>query len=157
MNTADMSITELVDQSGVPSPRTIHFYVREGLLPRPAKPGGGARYGTEHLLRLLLIRELQKHHYKLSPIKERLDATLTGMSPEDMAALLCRLRSAPATPQVHRGVDDLQQYIEKKFFCLGAISAIQASADIGEHDTQLQVRCPQIFPLLPCRGEMTPV
>ena len=67
-----MTITELEEKSGV-ARRTIHFYVREGLLPAPEKPGGGARYDEEHLLRLLIIRELQVEHYRLSAIRERLE------------------------------------------------------------------------------------
>lgn len=77
-----MTITELEKASGVPR-RTVHFYIRQGVLPPPDGAGGAARYGEEHLLRLRLIQELQKSHLKLAGIREALDA----MSIEEMRAL----------------------------------------------------------------------
>jgi len=64
-----MTITELEKASGVPR-RTVHFYIRQGVLPPPDGAGGAARYGEEHLLRLRLIQELQKSHLKLAGIRE---------------------------------------------------------------------------------------
>ena len=54
--------------------RTIHYYTKEKLIPPPDGIGGGAKYGEEHLLRLQLIKEMQKSHLKLSGIREALDA-----------------------------------------------------------------------------------
>ena len=106
-----LSISDLEELSGV-ARRTIHFYVREGLLSSPDKPGGGARYGSEHLVRLLLIRELQREHYKLNAIRERLDAELTGMTDEQMEARLAALlASGPATTAPRGTIDDLQQFL----------------------------------------------
>ena len=66
------------------SRRTIHFYIKEGILPPPEGQGGGARYSEEHVLRLKLIRKLQSTHLKLSGIKEALE----NMSIEKMQELL---------------------------------------------------------------------
>lgn len=66
------TISDLEDTTGV-SRRTIHFYIKEGLIPPSYGTGGGAYYGEEHLLRLLLIKDLQGSHLKLSGIKEALD------------------------------------------------------------------------------------
>jgi DNA-binding transcriptional MerR regulator len=61
----------LCDQAGV-TPRTVHFYVQQGLLPPAGTPGPGARYGQGHLARLRLIRLLQKQHLPLVEIARRL-------------------------------------------------------------------------------------
>ena len=108
-----MTITELEEKSGV-ARRTIHFYVREGLLPAPEKPGGGARYDEEHLLRLLIIRDLQVEHYRLSAIRERLDAELAGATGEQMRARLVGMLSSSSAGIVPKGgVEELQDYLAK--------------------------------------------
>jgi DNA-binding transcriptional MerR regulator len=58
-----MRMAELARRSGV-SRETIHFYLREGLLPRPEKGGMTvAYYGEEHLERLRIIRRLRGEKY----------------------------------------------------------------------------------------------
>src|SRR5277367_6797780 len=58
-----MRMAELARRSGV-TRETIHFYLREGLLPRPEKGGRTvAYYGEEHLERLQLIRRLREEKY----------------------------------------------------------------------------------------------
>src|SRR4051794_17709453 len=58
-----MRMAELALRSGV-SRETIHFYLREGLLPRPRKGGRTvAYYDEEHLSRLTLIRTLREEKY----------------------------------------------------------------------------------------------
>jgi DNA-binding transcriptional MerR regulator len=53
-----MRIAELSERSGVSIP-TIKYYLREGLLPRGEATGRNqARYGSEHLSRLRLVRAL---------------------------------------------------------------------------------------------------
>ncbi len=56
------------------TPRTVHFYIQQGLLRPAGSPGPGARYDEGHLLRLRLIRRLQKEHLPLAEIRKRLDA-----------------------------------------------------------------------------------
>ncbi|MEJ2722174.1 MAG: MerR family transcriptional regulator, partial [bacterium] len=53
------NIWELAEQAGV-SRRTVHYYVKEGLLPPPDGRGRNARYREEHLLKLVLIGLLKK-------------------------------------------------------------------------------------------------
>lgn len=56
-------MAELARRSGV-TRETIHFYLREGLLPRPEKGGRTvAYYGDAHLERLRLIRRLREEKY----------------------------------------------------------------------------------------------
>ncbi len=65
-----MKIGELVKQTQV-SKETIHYYVREGLLPRPRKLGKNvAEYKANYVERIRLIKELQDHCFlPLSVIK----------------------------------------------------------------------------------------
>ena len=66
-----MKISDLVKKSGVPR-ETIHYYTREGLLPRPKKSSHNqADYTEEHVERLGMIKELQDRFFlPLSTIKK---------------------------------------------------------------------------------------
>ncbi|MBI2897090.1 MAG: MerR family transcriptional regulator [Deltaproteobacteria bacterium] len=58
-----MKIAELARRAGV-SRETIHFYLREGLLPRPRKAGQTvAFYDDQHVERLLLVRRLREEKF----------------------------------------------------------------------------------------------
>lgn len=72
------------------SARTIHFYVQQGVLPRPKQvglPGGGAQgmYESDCLLRLKAISVLQQLKWPLADIRGALDKTGKG-------GLLARVR-----------------------------------------------------------------
>src|ERR671916_1871922 len=66
-------LTELSSAAGV-TPRTIRYYVQQGLLPSPGTRGPGTRYERAHLDRLQLIRRLQRLHLPLAEIRRRLEA-----------------------------------------------------------------------------------
>ncbi len=66
------SLTELADLAGV-TPRTIRYYLSNGLLPSAGQSGPGVKYGDDYLDRLRLIRRLQRDHLPLSEIRRRLD------------------------------------------------------------------------------------
>ncbi len=70
------------------TPRTVHFYVQQGLLPPAGSPGPGARYGEGHVQRLRLIRLLQKQHLPLAEIAKR----LRGLSDEQVETLVVEAR-----------------------------------------------------------------
>ncbi|MEI7745561.1 MAG: MerR family transcriptional regulator [Chloroflexota bacterium] len=55
------------------TPRTIRYYVAQGLLPSPEAAGSNTRYGEGHLARLRLIRRLQREHLPLAEIRSRLE------------------------------------------------------------------------------------
>jgi DNA-binding transcriptional MerR regulator len=78
------------------TPRTVHFYVQQGLLPPAASRGPGARYTTEHLDRLRLIRRLQREHLPLAEIRKRLGR----LDPGEIKTLAAEPASkqAPASP-----------------------------------------------------------
>jgi DNA-binding transcriptional MerR regulator len=91
--TDDLDIKTLCERAGV-TPRTIHFYIQQGLLPPAGTVGPGARYTEGHLLRLRLIRLLQKEHLPLAEIAKR----LKGFTDAQVGALLeeRRQRKTPA-------------------------------------------------------------
>jgi DNA-binding transcriptional MerR regulator len=123
-NESGLTIDELAERFEL-RPRTIHFYITQGLLPSPSTRGYRARYGEEHQLRLEVIAQLRSRHVPLAEIKERLPLHRLPMEElrrlveevrrqaEDLerarnepsprsyiAALLEQARSAPAAPRV---------------------------------------------------------
>lgn len=102
-------MAELVRRSGV-TRETIHYYLREGLLPRPEKTARNtALYNEEHVRRLSLIRSLREQHLlPLKAIKGLLaDQSRLSFTPDQLAALQ-RLRrqkldaSLDRTPERNR-------------------------------------------------------
>jgi DNA-binding transcriptional MerR regulator len=81
-------LTELCDLSTV-TPRTVRYYIQQGLLPSPGQFGPGAKYNTGHLNRLKLIRQLQRAHLPLAEIRRRLHPLSDG-------AVAVRLAEEPA-------------------------------------------------------------
>jgi DNA-binding transcriptional MerR regulator len=88
---ARYTLTELADLAGV-SPRTVRYYLSQGLLPAAGASGPGAKYGQSHLARLRLIRRLQAEHEPLAEIRRHL-STLG-----DDAVLAIADEPAPAPP-----------------------------------------------------------
>jgi DNA-binding transcriptional MerR regulator len=85
----EYTLQDLADLTGV-TPRTIRFYVAQGLLPSPGRVGPGVTYGPGHLARLRLIRQLQREHLPLAEIRARLESL-------DDAAVVA-IVEAPGTP-----------------------------------------------------------
>jgi DNA-binding transcriptional MerR regulator len=75
-----MGIAELAHRAGV-TPRTVRYYVAEGLLPPPAGQGQRRAYGPRHLERLEAIRELKAAYLPLHEIRRRLDDPAGSSSP----------------------------------------------------------------------------
>ncbi len=68
--TRKMKVSELAAASGVSAP-TIHFYVKEGLLPRPFKTGRTMAYYTEeHLEGLRMVKSLREAKYSIAMIRQ---------------------------------------------------------------------------------------
>jgi DNA-binding transcriptional MerR regulator len=86
------TISELADLAGV-TPRTIRYYLAQGLLPSAGQSGPGTRYGEAHLARLRVIRRLQAEHQPLAEIRTR----LAGLADEELATLA--EQDAPSPPQ----------------------------------------------------------
>lgn len=66
------SLTELADLARV-TPRTIRYYLAQGLLPATSQSGPRTTYDAGHLARLRLIRRLQGEHLPLAEIRHRLE------------------------------------------------------------------------------------
>lgn len=66
------SLADLAKVADV-TPRTIRYYVAQGLLPSPEAAGPNTRYGDGHLARLRLIKRLQREHLPLAEIRARLE------------------------------------------------------------------------------------
>ena len=94
-------LPELADAAGV-TPRTVRYYIAQGLLNSPGRLGASTRYGREHLDRLQLIRTLQDQGLSLAEIRDRLDPRPPSMLADTAwAPLEPRLamhRSMPMAP-----------------------------------------------------------
>ena len=83
------TLIDLARLAGV-TPRTVRFYVQQGLLPSPGQQGPATRYTDHHLERLRLIRKLQAAHLPLAEIRAQLRSI-----PSNQLARLAQA-SAPA-------------------------------------------------------------
>lgn len=76
-----MRVSELAAATGVSAP-TIHFYVKEGLLPKPFKTGQTMAYYTdEHLEGLRMIKSLREAKYSIAMIRQILAEKSAGGKP----------------------------------------------------------------------------
>ena len=73
MSQEGLTIDELARLAGS-NVRNVRLYQERGLLPRPVKQGRTARYGSAHLERLQLVRDLLSRGYSLAAIRELLEA-----------------------------------------------------------------------------------
>jgi DNA-binding transcriptional MerR regulator len=96
-----IDILELSDRTKV-SPRTIRYYIQQGLLPAPEARGPGAHYGAEHVDLLRLIRRLQQEHLPLSEIRKRIEK----LPPDEVRRIL------GSKPPSHRA-DSAGDYVRR--------------------------------------------
>lgn len=105
---ARYTLSELSSLAGV-TPRTVRYYIGQGLLPAVGISGPGAKYDDSHLARLRLIKRLQAEHQPLAEIRRRLetldDNTITAMAaetnpepPSDSALDYIQRITTPAAP-----------------------------------------------------------
>ena len=99
-STNHYSLTELADLAGV-TPRTVRYYLAQGLLPGVGQTGPGAKYDDRHLARLRLIRRLQAEHLPLAEIRRRLE----GLADDDIRELV---ESDPPAPPTDSALDYLR-------------------------------------------------
>lgn len=116
-----LKMRDLCERTGL-NRQTVHYYIREGLLPPGAKTSRNmAWYGDEHVERLLRIKKLQHERFlPLEAIRALLDERDEAFDPEQQAflrELRSRLRvdeaeSCAAEDLVSDGglaVDDLER------------------------------------------------
>jgi DNA-binding transcriptional MerR regulator len=70
---ATYALNELCDLADV-TPRTVRYYIQQGLLRSPDVAGPLTRYDDGHLWRLRLTKQLQREHLPLAEIRKRLAA-----------------------------------------------------------------------------------
>ena len=95
------TLTDLAKLADV-TPRTIRYYISQGLLPSPGQQGPSTRYDDSHLDLLRVIRKLQNAHLPLAEIRARL-RSITGPQLETMASL----------PEVNGEPDSAVDYIRR--------------------------------------------
>ena len=88
------TIGELSQQADV-TPRTIRFYVAEGLLPPPLGAGRAATYTADHLVRLELIKLLKDEFLPLAEIRD----LLAGLTVTEIEELLAQKRRPLPPPR----------------------------------------------------------
>ncbi len=79
-----MTLDDLTRRTGV-SVRNIRFYTTKGLVPPPIRRGRSGYYGSDHVARLELVRELQAHGFTLSAIEKYVARIPVDASPETIA------------------------------------------------------------------------
>lgn len=97
-----LTVDELAARANV-SVRTVRFYAGRGLLPPPQLEGRLGRYGQVHLVRLELIRELQRLGYTLAAIEKYLERIPLDARPDEVA--LHRALLAPWVPEDREELD----------------------------------------------------
>jgi DNA-binding transcriptional MerR regulator len=65
-------LTDLAREADV-TPRTVRYYIGQGLLPGPVGQGPAAQYSRSHVDRLRVIKRLQLQHLPLAEIRSRLE------------------------------------------------------------------------------------
>ncbi len=81
-----MKISELVKKTGV-SKETIHYYIREGVLPKPRKTGrNSADYNEDYIEQIRTIKALRENYYLPIPVIKKLLARYKKSSRSERSA-----------------------------------------------------------------------
>lgn len=105
MSDSAYTLADLCDLAGV-TPRTVRYYVVEGLLRSPGTTGPGARYDEGHLARLRLIRRLQREHLPLAEIRRRLAA----LADDEAIALV----GGPSGPPIDSALEYVRDVLARR-------------------------------------------
>ncbi|MFP4000242.1 MAG: MerR family transcriptional regulator [Desulfobacterales bacterium] len=83
-----MKISELVKKTGV-SKETIHYYIREGVLPKPRKTGiNKADYSRDYVEQIRLIKALRENYFLPIRVVRQLLTKHEKQAPADRSALM---------------------------------------------------------------------
>jgi DNA-binding transcriptional MerR regulator len=99
---ARYTLSELANLAGV-TPRTVRYYLAQGLLPAVGISGPGAKYDDAHLARLRVIKRLQQEHQPLADIRRQLETL------DDAAVLAIAAEPAPVTPPPDSALDYIRR------------------------------------------------
>ncbi len=118
------SLQDLADLADV-TPRTIRYYISQGLLPSPSQTGPGAHYTDRHLDRIRLIKLLQREHLPLAEIRTRL-AKMDDRQVADLA------QSTPTTRPRGSAADYVRSILNEQAHPTIALSAQRLPAAAPE-------------------------
>lgn len=144
------SIADLARLADV-TPRTIRYYVSQGLLPSPEVAGPATRYGEGHLLRLRLIRRLQRDHLPLSEIRGRLER----MGDAEVQAALDVDGLSPVEPPM--GTDATLAYVRGLMSKAGVAPRFYDRVAATETDARYEPAVPDSYPLREAPPPSSPV
>ncbi|MFL5761960.1 MAG: MerR family transcriptional regulator [Thermomicrobiales bacterium] len=124
------SLSELTEAAGV-SPRTVRYYIGEGLLPPPVAAGPRSHYTDDHLVRLKAIGKMKDAYLPLREVRRRLNQLnddqltrlATGQLPDTSAiSMPAEQRSVRAEP-----LESAAEYIARAMY-----QPAPASEELGE-------------------------
>ena len=115
----EYSLADLAKLADV-TPRTIRFYIVQGLLPSPGQQGPATRYTDEHLERLLAIKRLQAAHLPLAEIRSQ----LRGL---DSSAVADLAESHQADIPSDSAVDYIQSILRRSAPAAAAAPALRSA------------------------------
>ena len=96
-------LAEFAEVSGTP-PRTIRFYIAQGLLAGPVQAGRAAVYGRQHVERLKQIADMKQHGLTLTEIGVRLSGGEAGRDLPSPSELVSYAVAEDVTVTVRSGV-----------------------------------------------------
>ena len=131
------SITDLARLSGV-TPRTVRYYVAQGLLPSPGQAGPNTRYGERHLARLRLIRRLQGDHLPLAEIRGR----LALLNDDEVGQLVAADMERPVEPTPARALSFVQDLMAQS----GVQPRVAMARDVPLARAVYEPRVPDGYP-----------
>lgn len=85
-----LTLEELTERLGL-SVRNVRFYTSRGLVPPPIRRGRSGYYSPDHVARLELVRELQRHGFTLAAIEGYVARIPADATPADIALHLSLL------------------------------------------------------------------
>ncbi|MFP6816953.1 MAG: MerR family transcriptional regulator [Pseudomonadales bacterium] len=130
-----LKMKDLEARTGV-SRESIHFYLREGLLPEPARPKRNvAHYSEEHVVRIKVIKRLQEERFlPLGVIKTMFndadlgsDATLDNLAAFEMVFVSLLNGDAPTADRSLSEVAAQSGLSEAELMELGELGVIEVN------------------------------
>jgi DNA-binding transcriptional MerR regulator len=130
-----MKVSELARRAGV-TKETIHFYLRQGLLPRPRKAGRNmAFYDESHLERITLIKRLQHERYLPLEVIKQLVRAERAPGPElDILGELLSLSSGREGPSEPGRAVSRAELVRRGGLSAAQLDALEAAGLVAPRD-----------------------
>ena len=136
-----LTVDELAAASGL-TVRTTRYYASLGLIPPPIRKGRVGYYGTEHRVRLDLIRALQDHGFSLQAVERFLEGLPKDVTAEDLA-----IQRALITSWTSESTDEIFVRIARELRTMGLPKDALAEAQeiATRHMERLAVELGDLF------------